>query len=334
MAPGMAAKDTHLAARLASSGMGLLSTEHGLSTLQAFLSARTAPPETAAIPFSWPAFSQSRLSKTPLGLPSPLFSEFCKPNPDFTFDSSQESLVSPILTRGLAQVAHQGREAVLADVKSAVASVLGAEVGDQDPLMAAGLDSLGAVELRNLLQASTGLELPGTLVFDHPTVVALADHLSSLLSGPFPGPAEGGDTLFGFPIRDLHTLSITQEAGRRAESPVAIVSLVHRSPQQTLDCVLVGDSVGLVPLQRWDLEDTSENSASARFGAFLLDVDRFDSAAFGVSGTEAALIDPQQRLVSKKTFPFLLFLLKNAHCAFFKICNGAAPKSKQKVLFQ
>jgi len=88
---------------------------------------------------------------------------------------------------------------VLQAVQAATAVVLGhATPGDIDPerrIRDMGIDSLTALELRNRLATETGLSLPATLVFDHPTPAELARHLAGEFgdeSAPDAGdPAEG-----------------------------------------------------------------------------------------------------------------------------------------------
>ncbi|EWC63861.1 Malonyl CoA-acyl carrier protein transacylase [Actinokineospora spheciospongiae] len=92
------------------------------------------------------------------------------------------------LLRDLAGKPEDERRALLtALVRGLVADVLGHSGPEQvDPDRAfsdVGFDSLTAVELRNALTAATGLDLPATLVFDHPNPAVLAEHLLQTLPG-------------------------------------------------------------------------------------------------------------------------------------------------------
>ncbi|MFF9264228.1 SDR family NAD(P)-dependent oxidoreductase [Streptomyces longwoodensis] len=78
------------------------------------------------------------------------------------------------------------RAALLTLVREQAAVVLGlsdpAQIGDERPFRDLGYDSLTGIELRNRLGTVTGLTLPATLVFDHPTPAAVADRLDTSLA--------------------------------------------------------------------------------------------------------------------------------------------------------
>lgn len=97
--------------------------------------------------------------------------------------------------------AHHGEQGTLADtlsrlpkaeiihrlqriVASEVRNLFGRNMPPTEPLMTLGLDSRGAMELRQLLGTATGLTLPVTLLYDYQTVNDIATYLAGLITLP------------------------------------------------------------------------------------------------------------------------------------------------------
>jgi NAD(P)-dependent dehydrogenase (short-subunit alcohol dehydrogenase family)/acyl carrier protein len=92
------------------------------------------------------------------------------------------------LKRQLAGLDAANAERVLVDlVRTYAAGVLGHPSADDvqadQSFQELGFDSLSGVELRNQLNAATGLRLPATMVFDYPSAQAVAGHLRAELQG-------------------------------------------------------------------------------------------------------------------------------------------------------
>ncbi len=202
-----------------------------------------------------------------------------------------------LLAERLADVAEGERERVVLElVRAHVASVLGHSTAQavrvRQTFKELGFDSRAAVQLASELGVATGLRLPGTVVFDHPSTAQLARHLLAEVDGAPTGAR-----------------ALVRAAPRLGE-PIAIVGIGCRYPGPVRSArelwellAAGGDAIGSFPVNRgWDLEGLYDpdpdhpGTSYAREGGFLYDAGEFDAAFFGVSPREALAMDPQQRL--------------------------------------
>ena len=176
-------------------------------------------------------------------------------------------------------------------IQEVVANVMGSTPLGDAPLMAAGLDSLGMVEVRNALEARLGLQLPTTLVFDYPTVDAISAFVTPQLTTPASELTAS--------VRSM--VAVPQQQQKHASAQTfAVTAMITTAPQDALDTTAAKDTVTAVPLSRWDVNEPPEGlftGPAVRFGSYLSQPAAFDAAAFNTSDTEAVLMDPQQRLL-------------------------------------
>nr|MDT0663533.1 SDR family NAD(P)-dependent oxidoreductase [Micromonospora sp. DSM 115978] len=190
---------------------------------------------------------------------------------------------------------------LLNHVRKEAAATLGHAAADaippDKPFQELGFDSLTAVQLRNQLNRTTGLQLPTTLIFDHPTPRALATFVKGRLLGEEP---EATRTV----VRATGSTDADDE-------PIAIVGMAcrfpggARSPEDLWELVSSGaDVISAFPDNRgWDLEALFDpdpdrpGTSYVREGGFLYDAGEFDAGFFGISPREAVAMDPQQRLL-------------------------------------
>ncbi|GAB3905088.1 hypothetical protein GCM10027612_74040 [Microbispora bryophytorum subsp. camponoti] len=208
--PGMGA-DPAFARHLARHGVEAMPPERAIAALQAALDDDATCLTVADI--AWERF----VPPFTAGRTRPLLDDLAAAREALSPPADAPDQASgPGLRQELAALpAVRRRPRILQMVLGHTAAISGDSAGATDPsrpFRDLGFDSLMTVELPERLTAATGLALPATLAYDHPTPAAVADHLYAELTGersPVAGPAG---------------------ATSASEDPIAIVAMSCRYP--------------------------------------------------------------------------------------------------------
>jgi acyl carrier protein len=158
-----------------------------------------------------------------------------------------------------------------------------------------GLDSVAAVGLSGDLEQWLQRSFSPTLIYDYPSIDALAHYLSSAVLQK--GQHKKGRE------EEIH---VSQAQTSDAIAIIGIACRVPGAPNIEAFWQLLHDGVDAiseVPDGRWShdamyqVSATDLNEANIRQGGFLSEVDQFDPTFFAISPREATRMDPQQRLL-------------------------------------
>ncbi|XP_026192931.1 uncharacterized protein LOC34623811 [Cyclospora cayetanensis] len=191
------------------------------------------------------------------------------------------------------------REFIESVVLDAATSLVNQEssITPETHLESLGLDSLGSVELRNMIQERLAISLPASLLLEFASLCEVIDYIAEDMtkrsSAGFTSSAKA-------PVPQL---SVNSDEG------FAVIGMGCRlpgnsdSPEAFWNMLLAGsDCIKNIPWQRFNIQplfdpDPDENKCYVKEAALLDNAHLFDNQFFRMSENQARNIDPQQRVL-------------------------------------
>lgn len=173
---------------------------------------------------------------------------------------------------------------------------LGTVIPAETSLIATGLDSIAATELTRTVSGRFNIELPSTLLFDHPTTSAVVRFIAGALEVASSMLVDGAVVSESISPSRGYVIPISSSSKMPPRSLVALgqgFSIMAPGPYYFKAGLKELAILGLaacetVPAFRWDATSARHVQASAAYGAFFANgASSTDTPAFGISSLES-----------------------------------------------
>jgi acyl transferase domain-containing protein/acyl carrier protein/ubiquinone/menaquinone biosynthesis C-methylase UbiE len=218
---------------------------------------------------------------------------------------------------------------------------------EDDPFSEIGVDSILGVELVNKINDEFDITLKTTTVFDYPTVKNLAHHIYERFTEQINTRFQVEKKIMQTSKSDSTSIHEGLVPVEKREKPmkhlntdIAVIGISGRFPgadnlEKFWRNLAKGKSaITEIPANRWNMNDYFDPEGKEPgktyccWGGFLNHIDKFDAQVFNISGKEAELADPQQRLFLEESWKALEDAgyskdsVSNSRCGVFV---GVAP---------
>ncbi|WP_426479154.1 SDR family NAD(P)-dependent oxidoreductase [Chryseobacterium sp. CBSDS_008] len=216
-------------------------------------------------------------------------------------------------------------EEILKEIIGEILNISSASINTALPFLEYGLRGQAAEVFTNHINERLNIQLKLVDLFNYPTILSLSNVISQ---GNFAEKAlrEEAQKLSLSPNNNGDLIAIIGMSGKFGSAD---------SVDKFYDILKNGESlIEEVPENRWNSSEcyTSRNNDDAqktysKWGSFLKDIDKFDPAFFHISGRDAEVMDPQQRMFLEETWKAIEDAgidsdqLKNLRCSVFATCG-------------
>lgn len=221
---------------------------------------------------------------------------------------------------------------ILLEMVSKILKIEKKNIDPDEMLKEFGFDSITFTELANTLNDKFDLELTPSIFYEYTTLNEFLDFLKSEVKEDEVEEKEMEIAKEEFVKNEVYESPILAEKnhlsrasiskndnlfeGIMEEDPIAIVGMSCVMPQSDnadefwKHLIKEDDLIEVIPKERWDWakyygDNTEKNKTNVKYGSFMKQIKAFDDKFFGIAPREAALMDPQQRIMMQQVWKTL-----------------------------